>query len=176
MPARPPVRISVDARALMVLQRVMTAAWPHEGCALLLGTTGSSWHLQQVWPCLNAWPVETERCRRFALDPREQLLAQRWSRQRGMQVLGCAHSHPTSAPEPSATDRELTLAPALLLIAGQDMGPVTPPSDGWQWACWWLPDAEPGQAAITAMPVPWRMVTDLEAATVAASTVAHASP
>ena len=131
MPARSPVRITVDPRALMVLQRVMTAAAPLEGCALLLGTTGPSWHLQQVWPCLNAWPVASERCRRFALDPREQLLAQRWARQRGMQVLGCAHSHPTSAPVPSATDLALTLAPTLLLIRGQDL----------QWRAWWHGDA-----------------------------------
>ena len=114
----------------MVLQRVMTAASPQEGCALLLGTTGSHWHLQQVWPCLNSWPQAAERTRRFALDPREQLLAQRWGRQRGLDVLGCAHSHPSSEAIPSPTDLALILAPALLLIRGQRG----------EWRSWWIND------------------------------------
>ena len=179
MAAIPPASLTIGRQQLTVLEHVFTAARPVEGCALLLGCTAPGWQLRQVWPCLNVWPVPAERQRRFALDPREQLLAQRWGRQRGLQVLGCAHSHPSSAPEPSALDRELTLPPALLLIAGQHLGAnepqASPPAPGWQWACWWLPEAEPGQAAATAMPVPWRMVADSEVATVAASPVAHAS-
>jgi hypothetical protein len=96
-----------------------------------------------------------------------------------LQVLGCAHSHPSSEPRPSALDRQLTLAPALLLIAGIQDAPACMSAGsarGWQWACWWLPEAEPGEPAATAMPVPWRMGADPEAATVAAATVAHASP
>lgn len=130
MAAIPPALLIVDRQALTVLQRVMEAARPAEGCALLLGTTGSSWHLQCVWPCLNCWPEAAERSRRFALDPREQLLAQRWARRQGVQVLGCAHSHPSSEAIPSATDLALTLAPSLLLIQGRDG----------LWRAWWHSD------------------------------------
>ena len=164
MAAIPPEFLVVGRRQLTVLGRVMGAARPAEGCALLLGTTGISWQLELVWPCLNAWPQAAKRTHRFALDPREQLLAQRWARQRGLQVLGCAHSHPSSAPMPSALDRELTLAPALLLIAGSlglagDLQ-TGPPAGGWHWACWWLPEAPFAGCSGEAMPVPWRMVDD----------------
>ena len=141
MAAIPPAHLLVDRQALTVLQRVMAAARPAEGCALLLGSTGLSWRLQLVWPCLNCWPEPGERGMRFALDPREQLLAQRWARQRGLQVLGCAHSHPRSAAVPSATDLALTLAPTLLLIEGQDL----------QWRGWWhgADAAEPWELALS---------------------------
>ncbi len=35
-----------------------------------------------------------DRDSRFALDPREQIAAQRWARLRGLEVLGVCHSHP----------------------------------------------------------------------------------
>jgi proteasome lid subunit RPN8/RPN11 len=124
---------------------LLAAAAPQEGCALLLGTrqAGSGlWRLRRLWPCLNVWPRLDERRRRFAIDPREQLLAQRWGRQRGLEVLAHAHSHPQSPPEPSRTDRRLCLTPALLLIQG--------PSG--EQRLWWLAaDRAP------ALPVPWRM-------------------
>ena len=152
MAAITPVRLTVDRHALTVLSRVLDAALPAEGCALLLGTTGPRWHLRQVWPCLNVWPRPSERHRRFSLDPREQLLAQRWARQRGLVVLGAGHSHPCSAPVPSAVDCALTLAPALLLIAGQDGK-----TRGWSWEFWWLPGSEPGDFPAAPQRLPWTM-------------------
>lgn len=129
----------------------MAAARPAEGCALLLGITGPNWHVQLVWPALNRWPIATERCRRFGLDPREQLVAQRWGRQRRLQVLGCAHSHPSSAAVPSAVDRALTLAPALMLIRGHQG----------EWRSWWLSDddtqlVELPLSAAGSPSAPWR--------------------
>ena len=59
-----------------------------------------------------------ERQCRFRIDPREQLLAQKWARARGLEVLGSLHSHPASPPLPSATDRSMTFAPTLMLIRG----------------------------------------------------------
>lgn len=159
----PPVRLTVDRRALITLERVFSAAAPAEGCALLLGSGGHDWHLLRIWPALNSWPDPQERERRFSLDPREQLLAQRWARERGLQVLGAAHSHPAAAPHPSATDLALTVAPALLLIGGRPA--VSDPLGAtWQWACWWLPEVQPGAPATAALPVPWRMESDPAAA------------
>lgn len=152
MTAFAPVRLTVDRHALTVLGQVFDAALPAEGCALLLGTTGPCWHLRQVWPCLNVWPRPTERTRRFSLDPREQLLAQRWARQRGLVVLGAGHSHPCSAAVPSAIDRALTVAPALLWIAGRG-------GEGSGWCCqsWWLPASEPGDPPVAPLRLPWTM-------------------
>ncbi len=92
------------------------------------------WSLQRVWPCRNAWEPASERRRRFALDPREQLRAQVWARGHGLEVLAAAHSHPEGMAIPSATDRQLTPLPSLMLILGMD-----------GLACWWLeqPDLLP---------------------------------
>jgi proteasome lid subunit RPN8/RPN11 len=136
-----PDLIRLDARALTDLEAVLRAAAPEEGCALLLGCRhGPLWWLQRVWPCRNAWEPARERCRRFALDPREQLQAQGWARRHSVEVLGAAHSHPRSPAIPSATDRALTPLPSLMLILGVDgLG------------CWWLehPDQPPRR-------LPWR--------------------
>lgn len=102
----------------------MRAAHPREGCALLIGPDPSGmgladrgWLVCTVWPCLNVWEPEQERHRRFALDPREHLQAQKWARSRGLSVIGAAHSHPASAAVPSALDLELAVPPTVLLIA-----------------------------------------------------------
>lgn len=132
-----PEEIFLSRKVLTVLHRVLQAAAPEEGCALLLGPR---WQVRQVWPCCNAWLPKEERHRRFSIDPREQLLAQKWARQRNWVVLGTLHSHPSAPPVPSAIDRALTVSPALLVIQGVS-----------GLACWWLP--EEGQVK----PLVWKM-------------------
>lgn len=128
---------------LIVLRAVLAAAAPEEGCALLLGPVlGGHWLVSCVWPCLNAWQPAAERRRRFALDPREQLLAQRWARERGWQVHGSAHSHPTSPPVPSATDLALAVTPTLMVIGAAGPAPDGEPA---LIRAWWL-DQESGSA------------------------------
>jgi proteasome lid subunit RPN8/RPN11 len=129
-----PAELRIGRQALTVLEAVLGAAAPDEGCALLLGHR-DPWRIRRIWPCLNVWEPREERRRRFALDPREQLQAQKWARARGLQVLGSAHSHPQSAPVPSALDRGLAFAPTLMLIRGRG----GPGGDGGL-ACWWLPE------------------------------------
>ena len=138
-----PTGLAADGGLLIVLGRLLAAANPDEGCALLLGEAGSSlWRLQRLWPCRNVWPQPGQRGQRFAIDPREQLVAQRWARVRGWQVLGVAHSHPTSRAVPSSTDCRLCLPPALMVIHGE-AGDLL---------AWWLEDGDhpPRQ-------LPWRM-------------------
>lgn len=141
--------------------------------------SGAAWEVQLIWPCLNIWQPPAQRRYRFGLDPREQLLAQRWGRLRGLQVLGAAHSHPCSEAVPSATDRTLTFPPALQLILS--------PLQDWSPACWWLESPDPergdqdggppsrdpqgrdsqssgpeereeGRGEVRLRPLPWRMV------------------
>jgi proteasome lid subunit RPN8/RPN11 len=145
-----PAELRIHRQVLTVLERVLAAAAPQEGCALLLGEKGAAgWRLTTVWPCSNVWQPATERDRRFAIDPREQLHAQKWSRRRGLRVLGSAHSHPHGPPVPSATDRALAFAPALMLILGQG-------EEGRELGCWWLSEDAAGPA--TSRPLAWRMV------------------
>jgi proteasome lid subunit RPN8/RPN11 len=132
-----PERILFGRKALTVARRVVDAAGPEEACALLLGPP---WHVSLLWPCRNVWRPAEERGRRFAIDPREQLLAQKWARRRGWQVLGSLHSHPGGEPLPSPTDRALAVPPALLVIQGVA-----------GMACWWLPEAGPPRRLV------WKM-------------------
>jgi proteasome lid subunit RPN8/RPN11 len=121
-----PDEIHFGRKVLTVLQGVILAAAPEEGCALLLGPR---WRVRRIWPCCNVWSPRTERRRRFAIDPREQFLAQKWARQRGWEVLGTLHNHPEGEAVPSATDQALAVPPALLVIQGMS-----------GLACWWLPE------------------------------------
>ena len=160
-----PAELQIDRQALTVLRRVLREPAPREGCALLLGRrlagnageAGAPWRLERIWPCLNVWRPAGERRRRFQLDPREQLQAQRWARQRGLEVLGAAHSHPAGSPTPSCTDLALTSGPTLMLILGQEAAATLPVE---ALGCWWIGDrhdpGDPGGGA--ARPLLWRMV------------------
>ena len=148
-----PEEILIGRRPLTNLVAMLQAALPQEGCALLLGQGAGArtWRLWRVWPCLNIWEPSSERGQRFCIDPREQLLAQKWGRSRGLQLLGSAHSHPATAPIPSRLDQILTLGPTLMVILGPGEAPLSPDGAdlqvaGWQLACWWLP-AMDGEAA-----------------------------
>jgi proteasome lid subunit RPN8/RPN11 len=162
-----PAEIRLGRQALTLIDRLLDAAAPEEGCALLLGTRRRGphdpagvapihWYLRRVWPTLNAWEPEAERLCRFRIDPREQLHAQKWARAHGLEVLGSLHSHPLSPPLPSATDCALAFAPTLMLIRGVATG--EPPLVDGQGAaarpllrCWWLePELPPRH-------LPWRM-------------------
>ena len=160
-----PQEILLRRQALTLIDRLLDAAAPEEGCALLLGTRRSGpqdslgvppthWHLQRVWPTANVWEPAVERLRRFRIDPREQLLAQKWARTQGLEVLGSLHSHPASPPLPSATDCSMAFAPTLMLIRGVATG-EHPPGEGAATrpvlCCWWLEQDSPPRL------LPWRM-------------------
>ena len=138
-----PAEIRLGGQVLTVLRSVLVAAAPEEGCALLVGVRFEDhWSIRDLWPCLNVWEPARQRRRRFAIDPREQLQAQRWARQRGLQVLGSAHSHPTSPAEPSATDLAMAVAPTLMvirsgLVGSGVVGQSPDPLAGL--GAWWLP-------------------------------------
>ncbi len=141
-----PERLEVDSDRLTVLRALMAAAKPAEGCALLLGDGGSRLRIRALWPCLNVWEPPAERGRRFSIDPREQLLAQKWGRRRGWQVIGTVHSHPAGPAVPSPTDRDWAFPPTLMLILGV-AGDLR---------AWWL--SEPGppdsrRAAVRELPI-----------------------
>ena len=162
-----PGEIRIGRQALTVLRADLGAALPVEGCGLLLGVVdGPLWRIRRIWPCCNIWEPAAERLQRFAIDPREQLLAQRWGRQRGWKVLGSAHSHPRSEPVPSTTDRQLAFAPTLMLILGLGLAAVDGApaeagqasaacADSGELAAWWL-EGE-AQAPSPCRRLGWRM-------------------
>ena len=136
-----PSKLLLNDRCLTVLQRTLQAVWPEEGCALLVG--GSAAHgglrLNQVWPACNRWGIDGSpapwgdsgsgaRNSNFCLDPREQLAAQRWSRQRRQRIIGVAHSHPKGEAVPSSADQCRGEPQQLMLILSAKR----------QLRAWWL--------------------------------------
>ncbi|QNI96312.1 putative metal-dependent ubiquitin isopeptidase [Synechococcus sp. RS9902] len=126
-----PSVLQIDHRCHTDLHRILLAPHPEEGCALLLGqrTNSGCLRLTTTWPCCNVWgrgasgqqPIHDRRSR-FLVDPREQLAAQRWARDRHQRCLGVAHSHPASAPVPSSRDRRLGQTESLMLILSASLG------------------------------------------------------
>ena len=114
----------MNHQCLTVLKNTLQCSAPLEGCALLLGLVDerNAVHLNHVWPCCNVWHPPAARDKRFALDPREQLAAQRWSRVRGERVIGVAHGHPRTDAFPSIHDCRLGLVDSLMVIGGVDGG------------------------------------------------------
>ena len=140
-----PIVIEFVGDCLTVLRSTLLAVAPYEGCALLVGKEKQSACLQpenamqihMIWPCCNIWKSDIfglqespkkqnsvlkedlSKKNRFAIDPREQLIAQRWARERDLQIIGSAHSHPQGESIPSAIDLDWNFSPGIMVIIGQ---------------------------------------------------------
>jgi proteasome lid subunit RPN8/RPN11 len=139
------------------------ATYPEECCGLLLGTiaaTGDRRQVHEVRPLANQWSPDLgvlnqaddagavlDRRRRYWIDPKDLLKAQRDARDRGWVILGVYHSHPDHPAEPSARDRAVAWSdysyPILSVRAGQVV----------DWQSWRLqPDHSFQEEPITVIP------------------------
>lgn len=78
---------------------------PEEVCGWLAGRDD---RVLEVYPVPNAAGNPRSR---FTMEPGAQLTAMREIRNRGLDLTGTYHSHPTTLPYPSSRDRELALYP-----------------------------------------------------------------
>tara|TARA_B100000579_G_scaffold79011_1_gene61359 strand:- start:267 stop:779 length:513 start_codon:yes stop_codon:yes gene_type:complete len=129
-----------------VLSRFLKAAEPEEGCCMLIGKTNSStkdhkrniWEVTHVWNCRNIWGeqesklidqdirmfsnqknMQLSKRNRFEIDAKDQIASQRWARENGLEVLCCAHSHPSGENKPSEMDLFLNQSPGLMVISNK---------------------------------------------------------
>ena len=72
-----------------------------EVCGLLFGTEGEA--VTAIQPCTN---VATDPADSFEIDPASLIAAHKAQRTGGPGLIGCYHSHPDGAGEPSLRDRE----------------------------------------------------------------------
>ncbi|MGB3491597.1 MAG: M67 family metallopeptidase [Elainellaceae cyanobacterium] len=108
--------------------------YPEECCGILLGrvvqasdssvgdqTLSTEREVAEVWQTQNTWDESTEaeietvvgdaanqsltRSRRYWIDPRELMEAQRYGRDRQLDIIGIYHSHPDHPAMPSECDR-----------------------------------------------------------------------
>ena len=130
-----------------VLSRFLKAAEPEEGCCMLIGNKNSSandhkrniWEVTHIWNCRNIWGeqesnlidqnieafsnqknMQLSKKNRFEVDAQDQIACQKWARENDLEVLCCAHSHPSDENKPSEMDLLLHQYPGLMVISNKD--------------------------------------------------------
>lgn len=121
--------LQLDAEHLKIIFEHAERVYPEECCGLLLGQSPVSNASQQlenkqvvaIWTTHNAWDADAEaslaeispdsghhsltKSRRYWIDPRDMLEAQRYARDRKLDIIGIYHSHPDHPATPSECDR-----------------------------------------------------------------------
>ncbi len=117
--------------------------YPEECCGLLLGESSPAdaapKTVIEVWPTENAWSEETamsmqeiapladhplNKTRRYWIDPKDMLEAQRYARQQQLNVIGIYHSHTDHPAIPSECDRACAWPQYAYMIVSVHQGNV----------------------------------------------------
>lgn len=81
------------------------AAFPHEGCGLLLGyVENGSNVVVAIHPARNTWPIESEKPERFRISSDDMLQAELAAMNQDLELIGIFHSHPNHPPIASPRD------------------------------------------------------------------------
>jgi len=138
----PPMALHLCPSQLQQIHRHAEETYPEECCGLLLGTLQSNpktWIVSEVWSVQNAWTEELaesynlpqasivdphSRRDRYWIDPQDLLNAQRYGRDRQVNLIGVYHSHPDHPARPSECDRQLAWTGYIYLIASLQNGHV----------------------------------------------------
>jgi proteasome lid subunit RPN8/RPN11 len=87
------------------INRQGAAAYPYEGCGLLLGrATNGANRVTALYPVENRWDVEEEKGERFQITPQDMLQAELAAMRQGLDIIGIYHSHPDHPPVASPRD------------------------------------------------------------------------
>ena len=138
-PAETPWSLAFDPEVLIILRstlrqrcpkRVVHSCWDagslRGGCSSTSGPAAMRRHpgtcVAGISRGMHGWHPASVPLQSVRLDPREQLLAQSWARQRGFDVIGTAHSHPQGDATPSRRDRDWLRVPSLMVIQGLTCG------------------------------------------------------
>jgi proteasome lid subunit RPN8/RPN11 len=95
------------------LRRLAAAAYPSEGCGVLVGSFGDAVSVRSVSGAAN---LSSRGRDRYELDPLAIVRAERESREAGLDVVGFWHSHPDHPAAPSRLDTERAWADYLYVI------------------------------------------------------------
>jgi proteasome lid subunit RPN8/RPN11 len=107
--------IVLSDNARRAIQQHAEESYPHECVGLLIGRLdGAHKSVEEIFAAQNTWSADVGLTDaehqhslrdRFYLDPRDYLRADRAARARGLDVVGCYHSHPDHPAQPSERDR-----------------------------------------------------------------------
>ena len=102
--------ISINDEHITAITAHAEADYPHECGGLLLGhlENGHGKTVVETLPMENTAEVET-RHDRVLIDPRALMKAERYAREKGLDVIGYYHSHPDDEAVPSQFDLDHAL-------------------------------------------------------------------
>jgi proteasome lid subunit RPN8/RPN11 len=100
------MNLRIALGVLAEIRRHLAAAYPTEGCGLLLGTQGPNGDVlvRGQLPVPNRRAADGGGRTRYLIGPADFLTAEREARQAGLVVVGTYHSHPDVPARPSAYD------------------------------------------------------------------------
>jgi proteasome lid subunit RPN8/RPN11 len=96
--------ITIQSEVQQAMEQDAIQAFPDECCGFLFGqdTPEGRW-ISELLVVDNA--KAGDKRRRFEISPKDYLRAERFADEKGLQLLGVYHSHPTVAAIPSEHDR-----------------------------------------------------------------------
>ncbi len=101
------MKVLINQKLLDRIKDLLLETYPYEGCGFLLGLKNQeNLEIFDCYPVENAWPKVEERRRRFAINPKDYLLAEKVAESKGLSLVGVYHSHPNYQAVPSAFDAE----------------------------------------------------------------------
>jgi proteasome lid subunit RPN8/RPN11 len=119
---------------LQTIRAHAESTYPDECCGIMLGQLGdNSKTLVEIWATENAWSAQTaeaypdgelvtSRTRRYTIAPAVLFQAQRYARDRYLDIIGIYHSHPDNPAIPSEFDRVRAWAQYSYIIVSVQQG------------------------------------------------------
>ncbi|MDT8306681.1 MAG: M67 family metallopeptidase [Anaerolineae bacterium] len=117
------------------IQALGAAAYPYEGCGLLLGLqNGERNVVEALFPVENRWEVEEEKRERFMITPEAMFQAEMAAMRQGLDIVGIFHSHPDHPPVASPRDLAWATWPGYSYLITEVRGGQAGASRSWQLA------------------------------------------
>ena len=114
--------LSFDPGVLDAIHKHGEAAYPNEGCGLMLGRAdGGDRQATDILPIQNGREPEAAH-NRYLITPQDMLRGEDEAERRGLDVIGIFHSHPDHQAQPSEFDREYALPWFSYLITSVQKG------------------------------------------------------
>lgn len=115
------------------IEACAAAAYPYEGCGLLLGEMASAGNIAHaIFSVPNRWAVESEKRERFLIAPEDMFHAELAALAQGLDLVGVFHSHPDCPPIASPRDLAWTAWTGYSYLITQVNGSVPALSRSWQ--------------------------------------------